>query len=105
MELARVPLRRIGIRLAEGIDSTLLVLLLSLSMIGLAALFSASYDVPSRVAAQLGNLAFALVAMWLVAQVPPQTIWVPGQKHVPPRHVAPVAQRTPHAPQFASSVS
>lgn len=74
MELAGLPLRRIGLRLAEGIDSTLLVLLLSLSMLGLAALFSASYDTPSRVASQLGNLALALVAMWLVAQVPPQTM-------------------------------
>jgi rod shape determining protein RodA len=74
MELAGLPLRRIGLRLAEGIDSTLLVLLLSLSMLGLAALFSASYDTPARVASQLGNLAVALVAMWLVAQVPPQTM-------------------------------
>ncbi|HYX67229.1 MAG TPA: rod shape-determining protein RodA [Burkholderiales bacterium] len=74
MEIARLPLRRIGLRLAEGIDSTLLVLLLSLSMIGLAALFSASYDTPARVANQVGNLAVALVAMWLVAQVPPQSM-------------------------------
>src|SRR5690348_11790233 len=74
MELARLPLRRIGLRLAEGIDGTLLVLLLSLSMIGLAALFSASYDTPSRVASQVANLALALAAMWLVAQVPPQTM-------------------------------
>jgi len=74
MELARLPLRRIALRLGEGIDSPLLVLLLSLSMIGLAALFSASYDTPARVANQAGNLVLALVAMWLVAQVPPQTM-------------------------------
>jgi len=74
MELARLPLRRIALRLAEGIDSPLLVLLLSLSMIGLAALFSASYDTPARVANQAGNLVLALIAMWLVAQVPPQTM-------------------------------
>ena len=75
MELARLPLaQRIGRRLAEGIDSTLLVLMLALSMLGLLALFSASYDVPSRVAAQVVNLAVALVAMWLVAQVHPQTM-------------------------------
>ena len=54
MELARLPLpQRIGRRLAEGIDSTLLVLMLALSMLGLLALFSASYDVPSRVGAQV----------------------------------------------------
>jgi rod shape determining protein RodA len=43
-------------------------------MLGLAALFSASYDNPARVVSQLGNLAVALAAMWVVAQVPPQTM-------------------------------
>ena len=74
MELARFPLRRLVWRVAEGIDSTLLVLLLTLSMVGLAVLYSASYDMPGRVAGQLANLALALTAMWIVAQVPPQTM-------------------------------
>ena len=74
MDLARLPLRRIAGRLAEGIDSTLLMLLLTVSMVGLAVLYSASYDVPGRVAGQLANLAVALAAMWIVAQVPPQTM-------------------------------
>jgi rod shape determining protein RodA len=74
MEFARFPLRRLVWRLAEGIDSTLLVLLLTLSMVGFAVLYSASYDLPGRVAAQLANLAVALIAMWIVAQVPPQTM-------------------------------
>jgi len=74
MELAGVPVRRIGERIVEGIDATLLVLILTLSMLGLAALFSASIDNPSRVMAQVVNLTVALVAMWLVAQVPPQTM-------------------------------
>jgi len=75
MELAHLPpLRRIGMRLAEGIDATLLVLVLTLSMLGLLALFSATYESPARVVAQLGNLGAALVAMWIVAQVPPQTM-------------------------------
>ncbi len=74
MELARLPFRRIGLRLAEGIDSTLLVLMLALSMLGLLALFSASYEQPARVASQVANLAVALVAMWLVAQLHPQTM-------------------------------
>src|SRR5262249_56006995 len=74
MELARLPLRRIGLRLAEGVDSTLLVLMLALSMLGLLALFSASYEQPARVASQVANLAVALVAMWLVAQLHPQTL-------------------------------
>ena len=74
MDLARFPLRRIAGRLAEGIDSTLLMLLLTLSMVGLAVLYSASYDVPARLATQLVSLAVALTAMWIVAQVPPQTM-------------------------------
>ena len=74
MELAGVPVRRIGERIVDGIDPTLLVLILTLSMLGLAALFSASIDTPSRVMAQVVNLSVALAAMWLVAQVPPQTM-------------------------------
>jgi rod shape determining protein RodA len=75
MEFATVPpLRRIGQRLAEGIDAPLLVIVLSLSMLGLAALFSATYESPARLLAQLANLGMALAAMWLVAQVPPQTM-------------------------------
>jgi rod shape determining protein RodA len=74
MELARIPLRRIVWRLTEGIDSTLLVMLLTLSMVGVAVLFSASYDNPARVVSQLMNLAVALTAMWIIAQVPPQTM-------------------------------
>jgi rod shape determining protein RodA len=74
MELARLPLRRVAWRLAEGIDHTLIVLLVSLSMLGLAALFSAAYQNPARLVSQLGNLGVALVAMWCVAQIPPQTL-------------------------------
>ncbi|MFN2644343.1 MAG: rod shape-determining protein RodA [Burkholderiales bacterium] len=74
MDTAQLPLRRIVVRLAEGIDSTLLVLMLALSMLGLLALFSASYETPGRVVSQLVNLAVAVAAMWLVAQVPPQTM-------------------------------
>ena len=74
MELARLPVRRIVWRLAEGIDATLLVIVLTLTMLGMAALFSASYDNPGRVASQLVNVVLALTAMWMVAQVPPQTM-------------------------------
>ena len=74
MELARLPLRRVAWRLAEGIDQTLIVLLVSLSMLGLAALFSAAYQNPARLVSQLGNLGVAVVAMWCVAQIPPQTL-------------------------------
>jgi rod shape determining protein RodA len=74
MELARFPVQRIALRIVEGIDGTLLVLMLALSMLGFAALFSASYDTPGRVLNQLVSLSLALVAMWVAAQIPPQTL-------------------------------
>src|ERR1700682_3500732 len=74
MEIAGLPLRRIGLRVIEGMYGTLLVWILALSLLGLAALFSATYESPGRVVSQLMNLAVALAAMWLVAQVPPQTM-------------------------------
>jgi rod shape determining protein RodA len=74
MELARFPLQRIVVRLAEGIDATLLVIILSLSLLGFAALFSASYETPGRVLNQFVSLSIALVAMWLTAQIAPQTL-------------------------------
>jgi len=74
MELAQYPWQRIAARVVEGIDSTLLVIILALSMLGFAALFSASNDVPGRVVNQLVSLSIALVAMWIVAQIPPQTL-------------------------------
>jgi rod shape determining protein RodA len=67
-------LRRVGTRLSEGIDQTLLVLMLTLSMLGLAALYSASYESPVRLVNQLMNLGVALGAMWIAAQIPPQTL-------------------------------
>jgi rod shape determining protein RodA len=66
--------RRIAARLGEGIDGPLLALSLSLAALGLATLFSASYENPGRVTAQVANLAVALAAMWLMAQIPPQTL-------------------------------
>ena len=74
MELTRLPVQRIVLRLVEGIDTTLLVIMLSLSMLGLAALFSASYEAPGRVLGQLASLCIALVAMWVAAQIAPQTL-------------------------------
>jgi len=74
MELARTPLRRVAWRIAEGVDGTLLMLMLSLSTLGLAALFSATYESPARVVNQLGNLGVALVAMWLASRLSPQTM-------------------------------
>ena len=69
-----LSVRRIATRLTEGIDGPLLVLTMALSLLGLAALFSASYDTPSRVVSQAINLGVAFAAMWLIAQIPPQTL-------------------------------
>jgi len=74
MELAQFAPRRLAARLVSGIDGTLLTLSLLLVALGLATLFSASYEQPGRVSAQIANLAVALAAMWVVAQIPPQTL-------------------------------
>lgn len=74
MEIAGYPLQRLRARLVEGIDTPLFALSLALAAIGLAALYSASYENAERVTAQLGNLGVALAVMWGVAQVPPQTL-------------------------------
>ena len=74
MELAQLSPRRMLQRLTEGVDGTLLVLSLCLAALGIATLFSASYETPNRVTAQLANLCVALLAMWLIAQIPPQTL-------------------------------
>ena len=74
MELAPFSLRRIQERLTAGIDGSLLALSLILVALGLATLFSASFEQPARVTTQVTNLAVALAAMWLIARVPPQTL-------------------------------
>jgi rod shape determining protein RodA len=66
--------RRVAQRLSEGIDGTLFTLSLALVAVGLATLYSASFDNPARVTAQLANLGVALAAMWLMAQISPQTL-------------------------------
>jgi rod shape determining protein RodA len=67
-------LRRVGTRLAEGIDQPLLLLLLTLSMLGFAALYSAANESPARILNQLASLGVAVTAMWIAAQIPPQTL-------------------------------
>jgi len=74
MELAPGSLRRVLGRLTDGIDAPLLTLALALAALGLATLYSASYEQPVRVLNQAANLAVALVAMWIVARIPPQAL-------------------------------
>ena len=60
--------------MVEGIDPPLLMIIMSLSMLGFAALFSASYEMPGRVLSQVMHLSLALCAMWVTAQIAPQTL-------------------------------
>ncbi len=74
MDLARYPMRRVAGRLVEGLDGALLAFTFMLALLGLAALFSASYESPARVLNQLMHLSLALTAMWVTAQIAPQTL-------------------------------
>jgi rod shape determining protein RodA len=74
MTLTPVTVRRSLARLTSGLDGPLLAIVLALTGIGLATLYSASYDTPARFHAQLVNFAVAFAAMWVAARVPPQTL-------------------------------
>jgi rod shape determining protein RodA len=74
LEASAISLRRAASSLVGGIDRTLLALALALVALGLATLYSASYDNPARVTAQLANLAVGVAAMWIAARIPPQTL-------------------------------
>jgi rod shape determining protein RodA len=71
---AIVTPRRIAQRLVAGIDGPLLTISFALVALGLVTLYSASYENPGRVTAQFVNLGVAFTAMWIVAQIPPQTL-------------------------------
>ncbi len=60
--------------LTRRVDAFLFAIALSIVGVGLITLFSASDQNVARVMSQAGSLGFALVLMWLVANVPPQTL-------------------------------
>jgi rod shape determining protein RodA len=68
------PLERLWSRLTDNIDWTLLLIAITLCALGMATLYSASYENPARVQAQVVNIGVALAVMWIAAQVPPQTL-------------------------------
>jgi len=72
MEITWGTIRRVARSSVDGIDATLLTIALMLTGLGVATLYSASYESPERVISQLRHLAVALVAMWLVARMPLQ---------------------------------
>ncbi|MDR3221019.1 MAG: rod shape-determining protein RodA [Candidatus Accumulibacter sp.] len=61
-------------RLVENIDGPLLTIALAIMGFGLATIYSATIDASGRTVAQLMNLCAGLLAMWLVAQLPPQRL-------------------------------
>ena len=74
LDAPHLSLRRFADRVTDSIDGPLFSLALILVVIGLATLYSASYEYPARVTTQGVNLAVAFAAMWVFAQVPPQTL-------------------------------
>jgi rod shape determining protein RodA len=60
--------------LARRVDSYLLSAALAIAGIGLVTLFSASDQSVARVTSQAGSLGFALVLMWIVANISPQQL-------------------------------
>jgi len=67
-------LARLWDRLTGNLDGTLVLLAVIVLTLGLFTLYSASYENPARLNAQLANIAIAFVAMWLAAQIAPQTL-------------------------------
>ena len=67
-------LGRLWDRVAGNIDGPLMMIASMLLAMGLATLYSAAGDAPARFFAQLVNIGIALAAMWVIAQIPPQTL-------------------------------
>ena len=67
-------IKRALARVFGGIDPPLMSIAGLLIAIGMLVLYSATYDQPARFFDQLRNFGVALLVMWAVAQVPPQTL-------------------------------
>jgi rod shape determining protein RodA len=65
---------RLWDKLTGNLDGTLVLLAVLILTVGLFTLYSAAYDSPGRLNAQVVNIAVAFVAMWIAAQIPPQTL-------------------------------
>jgi rod shape determining protein RodA len=61
-------------RVFGNLDGPLLAIVSLILIGGLLTLYSATSDQPARFNSQLMNIGVGFVAMWLVAQVPPQTL-------------------------------
>ena len=66
--------RALGSRFVANIDGPLFSIALIILSVGIATLFSAASGFPGRVTGQFVNIAVALTVMWVMAQIPPQTL-------------------------------
>ncbi|CAG7595138.1 Peptidoglycan glycosyltransferase MrdB [Candidatus Vallotia tarda] len=57
-----------------GFDKPFMLIVLSLLCLGILALYSASMNAPGRVEDQVRNILLTFVLMWIVANIPPQTL-------------------------------
>ncbi|MBP5996983.1 MAG: rod shape-determining protein RodA [Azonexus sp.] len=67
-------LRRGARELVAHIDFPLLLITAAIMGVGLATVYSATYDSTHRMMSQAANMGIALVVMWFVARVPPQKL-------------------------------
>jgi rod shape determining protein RodA len=67
-------LHRLWVRIVEHLDGPLLLITGALMAVGLATIYSATYDANNRALNQLLNMAVGLAVMWGVAQLPPQKL-------------------------------
>jgi rod shape determining protein RodA len=65
---------RLWQRFTGNIDGTLLAIVALIVTLGMITLYSATDENQARMTSQLVNLGIALAAMWIVAQVPTQTL-------------------------------
>jgi rod shape determining protein RodA len=70
----RATINRLWLQAFEHIDRPLLNIALSIMVVGLVTVFSATFDGNNRLLSQIGNLAIAFAVMWLVARLQPQKL-------------------------------
>ena len=70
MQIQAVPLRRLAARAVEGIDWPLLAIALLIVGLGLATLYSASYEIPGRVLHKSGGVVQELRRMRVRVSIP-----------------------------------
>ena len=55
-------------------DAALSIIIFLIMSIGIITLYSAGIDFPGRVEDQLRNIVISFVVMWIMANIPPQTL-------------------------------